>query len=189
MLLWTFVFISLEYIHLGMKLLSYSNFVELFWGIAKLSHNSCAIFHVHQQYIKTQFPHILVNICYFQFLKVITISVDVRWYLIIVLIFYFSIEWWAFMCLFALSIYLPIHPTYVSIYLCCYCSVAKWKEVKVSQSCLTLCDPMDYTVRGILQARILEWVPVPFCRGSSQPRDQTQASHIAGRFFASWASS
>ena len=43
--------------------------------------------------------------------------------------------------------------------------------VKVSQSCLTLCDPMDYTVNGILQARILEWVAIPFFRGSSQPRD------------------
>ena len=39
---------------------------------------------------------------------------------------------------------------------------------------------MDYTVHGILQARILEWVAVPFSRGSSQPRDQTQASRIAG---------
>ena len=41
-------------------------------------------------------------------------------------------------------------------------------EVKVSQLCLTLCDPMDYTVHGILQARILEWVAVPFSRGPSQ---------------------
>jgi len=45
--------------------------------------------------------------------------------------------------------------------------------------------PMDYTVHGILQARILEWVAVPFSRGSSQPRDQTQVSHIAGGFFTS----
>ena len=44
-------------------------------------------------------------------------------------------------------------------------------EVKVAQSCLTLCDPMDCTVRGILQARILELVAFPFSRGSSQPRD------------------
>ena len=49
------------------------------------------------------------------------------------------------------------------------------------------CDPMDYTVHGILQARILEWVAFPFSRGSSQPRDQTQVSHIAGGFFTSWA--
>ena len=46
-------------------------------------------------------------------------------------------------------------------------------KVKVAQSCLTLCDPVDYTVHGILQARILEWVAVPFSRGSSQPRSPT----------------
>ena len=46
---------------------------------------------------------------------------------------------------------------------------------------------MDYIVHGILQARILEWVVFPFSRGSSQPRDQTQVSYIAGRFFTSWA--
>ena len=44
-------------------------------------------------------------------------------------------------------------------------------KVKVAQSCPTLCDPTDYTVHGILQARILEWVALPFSRGSSQPRD------------------
>ena len=59
--------------------------------------------------------------------------------------------------------------------------------MKVVQLCLTLCDPMDYTVYGILQARILEWVAFPFSRGSSQPRDQTQVSCIAGGFFTSWA--
>ena len=41
-------------------------------------------------------------------------------------------------------------------------------KVKGTQSCLTLCDPMDYTVHGILQARILEWVAIPFSKGSSQ---------------------
>ena len=46
---------------------------------------------------------------------------------------------------------------------------------------------MDYTVRGILQARILEWVAVPFSRASSQPRDRTQVSYIEGGFFTSWA--
>ena len=60
-------------------------------------------------------------------------------------------------------------------------------KVKVSQSCPTLCDPMDYMVHGILQARILEWVAFPFTRGSSQPRDWTQVSRIAGGFFTSWA--
>ena len=62
---------------------------------------------------------------------------------------------------------------------------ATW--VKVAQSCLTLCNPMDYTGHGIPQARILEWVAFPFSRGSSQTRDQTQVSYIAGRFITSWA--
>ena len=48
-------------------------------------------------------------------------------------------------------------------------------------------DSIDYTVHGILQARILEWVAFPFTRGSSQPRDRTQVSHTAGGFFPSWA--
>ena len=43
-------------------------------------------------------------------------------------------------------------------------------EVKVAHSRLTLCDPRDCTVHGILQGRILEWVAVPFSRGSSQPK-------------------
>ena len=58
---------------------------------------------------------------------------------------------------------------------------------KVTQSCLTLCDPMYYAVHGILQARKLEWVAFPFSRESSQPRDRIQVSRIAGRFFTSWA--
>ena len=49
----------------------------------------------------------------------------------------------------------------------------------------TLCDPMDYAVHGILQARILDCVAFPFSRGSSQPRDETQVSCIIGRFFTS----
>ena len=56
------------------------------------------------------------------------------------------------------------------------------EKVKVTQSCSTLCDPMDYTVYGILQAGILECIAFPFSRGSSQPRDQTLVSHIAGGF-------
>jgi len=53
----------------------------------------------------------------------------------------------------------------------------------VAQSCLTLCDPMDcsppgLSVHGISQARILEWVAIPFSRGSSQSRDQIQVSHM-----------
>ena len=65
-------------------------------------------------------------------------------------------------------------------------------EVLVTQSYLTLCDPMDCSppgsaVHGILQARILEWVAISSSRGSSPPRDQTQVSYIAGRFFTIWA--
>ena len=60
-------------------------------------------------------------------------------------------------------------------------------QVKAAQSCLTLCNPMDYIVHGILQSRILDWVAFPFSRGSSQPRDWMQLSHIAGGFFTSWA--
>ena len=62
-----------------------------------------------------------------------------------------------------------------------------WSEVKVVQWCLTLCDPIDYTAHGILQAGILEWVNFPFSRESSQPRNQTQVSRIVGGFFTSWA--
>ena len=61
----------------------------------------------------------------------------------------------------------------------------KSSAVKVVQSCPTLWDPMDYTVHRILQARRLEWVAFPFFRGSSQPRDRTQVSLIAGGFFTS----
>ena len=65
-------------------------------------------------------------------------------------------------------------------YVLCRCTFLLKVKVKVAQSCPTLCDPMDYTVHGILQARTLEWVAFPISRGSSQPRDQTQVSRIAG---------
>ena len=62
-----------------------------------------------------------------------------------------------------------------------------WMKVKVkaAQSCLTFREPTHYAVHGILQARNLEWVAVPFSRGSSPPRDRTQVSCIAGGFFTS----
>ena len=68
----------------------------------------------------------------------------------------------------------------------CYVSMS------VAQTCLTRCDPMDCSpsgcsVHGILQARILEWVRIPFSRGNSWPRDWTWVSHTAGRFFTIWA--
>ena len=60
-----------------------------------------------------------------------------------------------------------------------------------SESCCSVASnslwPMDYTVHGVLQARILEWVAYPFSSGSSQPRNWTGISWIAGGFFTSWA--
>ena len=66
------------------------------------------------------------------------------------------------------------------------------RKLKLLQLCLTLCDPMDYSLpgssfHGILQARILEWVAISFSRGSSQSRDQTWVSHMAGGFSTDWA--
>ena len=71
-----------------------------------------------------------------------------------------------------------------------YYSQIKWSEL--AQSCLTLCDPMDCSlpgssVHGIFQARVLEWVVISFSRGSSQPRDRTLVSRIAGKYFNLWA--
>ena len=65
-------------------------------------------------------------------------------------------------------------------------------ESEVTQSCLTLCDPVDCSlpgssIHGILQARVLEWVTISLSRGSSQPRDWTWVSRIGGRSFNLWA--
>ena len=62
-------------------------------------------------------------------------------------------------------------------------------KMKFTQSCPTLFDPMECSlpescVHGILQARILEWVAIPFSRGSSRPWDGTWVSCVAGTFFA-----
>ena len=62
-------------------------------------------------------------------------------------------------------------------------------QEKAVQSCLTLCDPMDYTVCGILQARILEWGAFLSSRRSSQPRDRTRVFHIAGSLLVSYQGS
>ena len=64
---------------------------------------------------------------------------------------------------------------------------------KASQSCPTLCDPVDCSqpgssIHGIFQVRILEWVAIPCSRGSSWPRDRTQVSGIAGKLFTICAS-
>ena len=90
---------------------------------------------------------------------------------------------------------IPVHRVLLIFFnLCqCYRWIKKlnlsicWSEVKVTQSCRTLHDPVDYTVHGILQARTLEWLACPFSRGSSQPRDRIQVSCIARGFFTSWA--
>ena len=80
--------------------------------------------------------------------------------------------------------------THTHTYTCAHtCESVK---VLVAQLCLTLCDPMDcslpgFSVHEILQARILEWVAIPFPRGSSEPRGWTRVSRIAGRFFTIWA--
>ena len=60
-------------------------------------------------------------------------------------------------------------------------------ESEVAHSCLTLYNPMDNAVSGILQVRILEWVAVPFSKRSSRPRDPNQVFSSAGGFFTSWA--
>ena len=68
--------------------------------------------------------------------------------------------------------------------------MSTWSEV--TQSCPTLCDPMDCSlpgssVHGIFEARTLEWVAISFSRGSSRPRDWTWVSRIVGRLFTVWA--
>ena len=65
-------------------------------------------------------------------------------------------------------------------------------KVLVAQSCPTPCDPMDwnppgFSAHGIFQARILEWIVIPFSREFLQLMDQTWVSWIAGRFFTVWA--
>ena len=98
-------------------------------------------------------------------------------------------------------------PNYTSSHCCHHChefvvktnASFRWKClwwngvcVVCAQTCPVLCDHMDCSpsgssVHGILQARILEWVAIPFFRGSSWPRDLSRVFHIAGRFFTIWA--
>ena len=65
------------------------------------------------------------------------------------------------------------------------CHLVNCKKLKVAQSCPTLCDPMDYTVHGILQARILEWVAFPFSRGYSQPRIEPRSPALRADYIPS----
>ena len=74
---------------------------------------------------------------------------------------------------------------------CGLLTVCVWTML-VTQSCPTLCDPTNcsppgFSVHGILQARILEWIAIPFSRGTSKPRDRTLFSCLKGRFFTVWA--
>ena len=78
---------------------------------------------------------------------------------------------------------MPLHSAWLNLTPCSR-TVCLYSEV--AQSCLTLCDPVDYSlpgssVHGVFQARVLEWVAVSFSRGSSQPGDRTQVSCTAGR--------
>ena len=90
------------------------------------------------------------------------------------LIYHFT-DWWTFGLCFFVEITWTL----------CVC-------VLVSQSCPTICDPMDWgspgsSFLGILLPRILEWVAISFSRGSSQASDRTWVSHIAGRLFTIWS--
>ena len=66
-------------------------------------------------------------------------------------------------------------------------SIHGFSRQSIGVGCHCLLRPMDYRGHAILQARMLEWVAIPFSRKSPQSRDQSQVSHIAGRFFTSWA--
>ena len=81
---------------------------------------------------------------------------------------------------------------YSSVPTPCSCAFPLKSESEVIQLCPTLCNSVDCSPQGssghgILQARILEWVAISFSRGSSQPRDQTRVSCIAGRHFTFWS--
>ena len=79
-------------------------------------------------------------------------------------------------------IIIVIYRIFTVLFLLYTCIIWKWKSLSHTR----LFAP-PWTVHGILQARIVEWVAFPFSRGSSQPRDWTQVSHFADGFFTSWA--
>ena len=122
-----------------------------------------------------------------------------KWYFITVLISFLK---WLVMstsfCVIAVLCNIFSRKTFINIFthsvsrlFCCFCIPFS----SVTQSCLTLCDPMDSSppgssVHGILQARMLDWVAIPFSRAASQSRGWTCTSCIsciAGRFFTHWA--
>ena len=90
---------------------------------------------------------------------------------------------WAMLCTWVYRYFLEICFQFFWIYS---------RVSEVTQSCPTLCDPMDCSlpgssVHGIFQVIVLEWVAISFSRGSSQPRDWTRVSHIVDRRFTIWA--
>ena len=112
--------------------------------------------------------------------------------------YYILIEMLLYMCLINnkykinIHIKLILNIEYSKYIMNSKCILWKWKWKLVTQSCPTLCDPMDCSppgsfVHGIPQARILAWVAISFFKGSSQTRDRTQVSNIAGKLFTDWA--
>ena len=104
---------------------------------------------------------------------------DSKDYLILINVFFIEVK-------LTYNIVLISTVEWLSYTFCCCCCCL------VTQSCPILCNPTDCSppgssVHGILQARILEWVTIPFSRGSSWPRDQTWVSCITGRCFTVWA--
>ena len=86
----------------------------------------------------------------------------------------------------------PRRPKRGLVFLPIWVKESESSSLSVKALSWSLCDPMDCSppgsaIHGIIQARILMWVAIPFSRGSSQPRNQTRVSCIAGRFFTIWA--
>ena len=109
---------------------------------------------------------------------------------------FLSIGTWKVTTVFQNSInifWLPFQQPISSLHSIEYCTITiiftiSSPPLNITQSCWTLCDPMDCSspgssVHGISQAGILEWVSISFSRGSSRPRDRTQVSCIAGRLY------
>ena len=110
------------------------------------------------------------------FYKLTAVCFYLKWYFVHHGLFCINFEFWRHI----LKYYLPWLLSF------------SWCSLKIYEHPVTLCDPIGYSLsgssaHGILQARILEWVAIPFSRGSSQPRDWNCVSRIAGRFFTLWA--
>ena len=112
----------------------------------------------------------------------------------------YGTHWWRLQCIISWLFWLWIMAV-TWLYLPLTFSRLDWRNVQIcswavkwscSQSCPTLCDPIDCSVpgssvHGIFQATVLEWIAISFSRGSSQPRAWTQVSRIVDRRFTVWA--